>query len=66
LGIPGKQLWIREAIDAGATVVIGFVQGSQPSVQNLPYPRLPSKDMKIRIYKTIVLMWFCMGVKHGL
>jgi hypothetical protein len=33
------------------------------SVQNLLSSRLLSKNLKIRIYKTIILLWFCTGVK---
>jgi hypothetical protein len=36
------------------------------SVQNLLSSRLLSKNVKVRIYKTIILLWFYMGVKHGL
>jgi hypothetical protein len=35
-------------------------------VHNLLSSRLLSKNIKIRIYKTIILLWFCMGVKLGL
>jgi ribosomal protein S2 len=33
------------------------------SVQNLLSSRLLSKNIKIRIYKSIILLWFCMGEK---
>jgi hypothetical protein len=36
------------------------------SVQNLLSSRLLSKNVKIRIYKTIICLWFSMGVKLGL
>jgi hypothetical protein len=36
------------------------------SVQNVLSSRLLSKNLKIRIYKTIILPVFCMGVKFGL
>jgi hypothetical protein len=36
------------------------------SVQNLLSPRLLSKNVKIRIYKTIIFVWFGMGAKLGL
>jgi hypothetical protein len=35
------------------------------SVQNLLSSRLLSKNLKIKIYKTIILPVFCMGVKLG-
>jgi len=35
------------------------------SVQNLLSSRLLSKNLKIKIYKTIIFPWFCMGVKPG-
>jgi len=35
------------------------------SVQNLLYCRLLSKNLKIKIYRTIILPVFCMGVKLG-
>jgi hypothetical protein len=34
--------------------------------QNLLSSRLLSKNLKIRLYKTIICLWFCMGVKLGL
>jgi hypothetical protein len=36
------------------------------SVQNLLSFRLLSKSVKIRIYKTIICIFFCMSVKLGL
>jgi PP-loop superfamily ATP-utilizing enzyme len=36
------------------------------SVQNLLSSRLLSKNVKIRIYRTLFCLWFCMGVKLGL
>jgi len=35
------------------------------SVQNLLSSRLLSKNVKIKIYRTIILLLFCMGVKLG-
>jgi len=35
------------------------------SVQNLLSSRLPSKNLKITIYRTIICLLFCMGVKLG-
>ena len=35
------------------------------SVQNLLSSRLLSKNLKIKIYRTIILLVFCMGVKLG-
>ena len=35
------------------------------SVQNLLSSRLLSKNLKIKIYRTIILPLFCMGVKLG-
>jgi hypothetical protein len=35
------------------------------SVQNLSSSRLLSKNLKIKIYRTIILLLFCMGVKLG-
>jgi len=35
------------------------------SVQNLLSSRLLSKNLKIQIYRTIILSLFCMGVKLG-
>ena len=35
------------------------------SVQNLLSSRLLSKNLKIKLYKTIILPVFCMGVKLG-
>jgi hypothetical protein len=35
------------------------------SVQSLLSSCLLSQNLKIRIYKTIILLWFCMGVKLG-
>ena len=35
------------------------------SVQNLLSSTLLSKNLKIKIYRTIILLWFCMGVKPG-
>jgi hypothetical protein len=35
------------------------------SVQNLSPSTLLSKNLKIKIYRTIILPWFCMGVKPG-
>jgi hypothetical protein len=35
-------------------------------VQNLLPSRLLSKNLKIRIYKTVILPWFCKDVKLGL
>ena len=35
------------------------------SVQNLLSSRLLSKNLKIKIYRTIILPVFCMGVKPG-
>ena len=34
-------------------------------VQNLLSSRLLSKNLKIKIYRTIILPVFCMGVKPG-
>jgi hypothetical protein len=36
------------------------------SVQNLLSSRLLSRNLKIRMCKTIICLWFCMGVKFGL
>jgi hypothetical protein len=36
------------------------------SAQNLLSSSLLSKNIKIRIYKSIILLWFCMGVKVSL
>jgi hypothetical protein len=36
------------------------------SVQNLLSSRLLFKNIKFRIHKTIILLWFCIGVKLGL
>jgi hypothetical protein len=36
------------------------------SVQNFSSSRLLSKNVKVRIYKTIILPVVYMGVKHGL
>jgi hypothetical protein len=36
------------------------------SAQNLLSSRLLFKNVKIKIYKTTVFLWFCMGVKLGL
>jgi hypothetical protein len=33
------------------------------SVQNLLSSRLLSKNLKIKIYRSIICPWFCMGVK---
>ena len=35
------------------------------SVQNLLTSRLLSKNLKIKIYRTIILLLLCMGVKLG-
>jgi len=35
------------------------------SVQNLLYSRLLSKNLKIKIHRTLILLLFCMGVKLG-
>ena len=35
------------------------------SVQNLLSSRLLSKNLKIKIYRTIIFLLFCMGVKLG-
>ena len=35
------------------------------SVQNLLSSRLLSKNLKIKIYRTVILPVFCMGVKLG-
>jgi hypothetical protein len=35
------------------------------SVQNFLSFRLMSKNVKVRIYKTTICLWFYMGVKHG-
>ena len=35
------------------------------SVQNILYSSLLSKKLKIKIYRTIILPGFCMGVKLG-
>ena len=35
------------------------------SVQNLLSSRLLSKNLKIKIYRTLILPVFCMGVKFG-
>ena len=35
------------------------------SVQNLLSSRVLSKNLKIKIYRTIILPVFCMGVKLG-
>jgi hypothetical protein len=35
------------------------------TVQNLLSSRLSSKNLKIKIYRTIILPVFCMGVKLG-
>jgi len=35
------------------------------SVQNVLSSSLLSKDIKIKIYRTIILLLFCMGVKLG-
>jgi hypothetical protein len=36
------------------------------SVPNLLSSRLLSKNVKIRIYKSIILLWLCVGLKLGL
>jgi hypothetical protein len=36
------------------------------SVQTLLSSLLLSKNLKIRIYKTIIFLWFCIGAKLGL
>ena len=35
------------------------------SVQNLLSSRLPSKNLKIKIFRTIICLLFCVGVKLG-
>ena len=35
------------------------------SVQNLPSSSLLSKNLKIKINRTIICLWFCMVVKLG-
>jgi len=35
------------------------------SVQNISSSSLLSKNLKIKIYRTIILLVFCMGVKLG-
>ena len=35
------------------------------SVQNLLSSSLPSKNIKIKIYRTVICLLFCMGVKLG-
>jgi hypothetical protein len=42
------------------------VRVANHSVQNLPSSRLLAKNVKIRIYKSTSLLWFCMGEKLGL
>ena len=34
-------------------------------VQNLLSSRLLSKNLKIKIFRTIIFLWICMGVKPG-
>jgi hypothetical protein len=41
------------------------VNGCFHSIKYFLSFRLLSKIVKIKIYKTIILLWFCMGVKHG-
>jgi stress-induced morphogen len=41
-------------------------KASYHSVQSLLSSRLLSKNLKMRVYKTIILLWFCMGAKSGL
>ena len=36
------------------------------SVQNLLSSTLPSTNIKIKIYRTVILLLFCMGVKLGI
>jgi hypothetical protein len=44
------------------TCAFALLSISQPVLSS----RLLSKDVKVRIYKTIICLWFYMGVKHGL
>jgi hypothetical protein len=56
-----NQNLIQEEIER-----LNLGNASYYSVQNPLSSRLLSKDIKIRIYKTIFCPWFCMDVKRGL
>jgi hypothetical protein len=45
---------------------LNFDSACYHSGQSLLSSRLLSKNLKIRIYKTIICLWFCMDVKLGL
>jgi hypothetical protein len=57
-----NQNLIREEIKRR----LGSGNACYHSVQNLLSSRLMSRNIKIRICKTIICQLFCMGVKHGL
>jgi hypothetical protein len=62
LGTVTNQNLIQEEIKR----ILNSGNSCYHSVQNLPSSRLLSKNLKIRIYKMIILPVFCMGVKLGL
>jgi len=46
-------------------IMIVVVVISYHSVQNLLYYTLLSKNLKIKIYRSVILPVFCMGLKLG-
>jgi hypothetical protein len=45
---------------------LNFDAACYHSVQNLLYTYLLSENVKVRIRKTKISLWFCMGVKRSL
>ena len=61
----GTTLTYQKSIPEEIKIRLRSGNACYHSVQNLLSSRLLSKNLKIKIYSTIILSVFCMGVKLG-
>jgi hypothetical protein len=62
----GPTVTNQNLIQAEIKRRLNSVNACYHSVQNLLFSRLLSKNVKVSIYKTIICLWFYLGVKYGL
>jgi hypothetical protein len=61
----GKTLTNQNSIQADSKSRLNYGNACYYSVQNLLSSSLRSKNFKIKIYRTMILLLFFMGVKFG-
>jgi hypothetical protein len=59
----GRTLTSQNSIHEKIKCRLNLGNACYPSVQNLLSSRLHSKNTEIKVYRTIILPVFCMGVK---